>query len=358
MRIDLSRVRPPRFLVVLGLSLIAMAAAASPSFANSLGGGHLDWGLKESFRNYINGPIAHGEAALSEGATLNEDGTYRFPLSGGSSDEAGTAVEFAGKVRFTGHDSGAGPLLDLTVSGIRVEFDASTGTVYADVVSKSLASGELETFDGVDLAALDLTGVEAIAGEESLSWDAIPAVLTENGAEAFAGFYSAGAEMDPLSVYAEFGTPAGPQLPEQPEPGPQPQPEPQRPAITSPTPIAAASAPVRPRLTTAAAVVAIDDRGVAPVARAACPGTQPCSLRTPKRVRIVIDGKRYGAKVIAPRAIGAGRAAQVRVKLPAAAIKALAGGQVEVKVRIVVRSHSDAVTRVAKRLAKVKVKAG
>ena len=46
----------------------------------------VDWGIKQSFRNYIKGPIAHGAYTASDGATENADGTFRFAFVSGTYD--------------------------------------------------------------------------------------------------------------------------------------------------------------------------------------------------------------------------------------------------------------------------------
>ena len=90
---------------------------------------------------------------------------------------------------------------------MRLVLNGDAGTLYADVVSKSLSSGELEEFPGVDLASLNLTGITPAVSGDVLTWTGIPAVLTENGAPAFAGFYAAGTALDPVSIAATFEEP-------------------------------------------------------------------------------------------------------------------------------------------------------
>ena len=93
--------------VLLGLAtgmLLAPAALAAPV---TLTGGDSDWGVKLSFRNYIAGPIAHGDIATFDGATRNPDGTFSFPVTGGNWEEATRAgeVTLGGRVRFRGHET-------------------------------------------------------------------------------------------------------------------------------------------------------------------------------------------------------------------------------------------------------------
>ncbi len=196
-----TRVRPlaAALAITLGaLGITTGGAAIAQAAPATVADGTLDWGVKQSFRNYIKSPVAHGSITLSGGATENADGTFRFPSATGSVDaDANTAdLAFAGKVQFTGHDSGSGPLLFLSIEDIRVKLTGTGGELVADVVSKSLSSGENTTYDDVHLASLgavDLTGGDPVTGA------GIAATLTEPGAPAFAGFYGAGTALDPLS---------------------------------------------------------------------------------------------------------------------------------------------------------------
>ncbi|PZF81470.1 HtaA domain-containing protein [Jiangella anatolica] len=159
------------------------------------GEGSLDWGVKESFRNYITGPIAHGSIEVRDPAVGNDDGTFRF--GEGSGDE--TELAFGGEVYFSGHDMGAGPLLELTIADPRVSVDGSGGVLVADVVSKSLDSGELVTYDDVELAALDFTDHPVTVTDGVVAASDVPAALTADGVAAFADFYPAGTELDPVT---------------------------------------------------------------------------------------------------------------------------------------------------------------
>ncbi len=160
----------------------------------------LTWGLKQSFLSYIQGPIAHGEVSTDGGITFDGD-AFTFSDGTGAGDSAdGTAlIAYPGTISFTGHDG----LLDLTVSDLRLRIDTpTTGAIVATMVSRSLDTGEYETFTGVDLAEVTLSGAEVAEGDLQLR-DA-PATLTEEGAAGFAGFYEAGAELDPVSAQITF----------------------------------------------------------------------------------------------------------------------------------------------------------
>jgi hypothetical protein len=185
--------------VALGTAGLLIGPLVSTAQAATVSDGYLDWGVKQSFRNYISGPIAHGTITTSEGATKNADGTFRFPSATGSADaDADTAaLAFTGKVEFTGHDSGTGPLLYMTIEDIRVTLTGSGGTLVADVISKSLSSGQLTTYDDVEFATLADT--DLTAGTDTVTGTGIGATLTEAGSPAFAGFYPAGTALDPVS---------------------------------------------------------------------------------------------------------------------------------------------------------------
>ncbi|MDT0306233.1 HtaA domain-containing protein [Streptomyces sp. DSM 44917] len=193
---------------VLAAGATAPAVAAAPAApgtpAVALGEGTLDWGVKESFRRYVTGPIAGGSATAADGAETNEDGTYRFTGGTGTYDTATHAVRaaFGGSVRFEGHHGA----LDLRLSGLEVITEGTSGSLVADVTVAG------ETTEDVAFASLDLTGVAPGRGEGgALVFAGIPAALTEGGAEAFEfsgnPMYPVGTELDPatLTVTPEAG---------------------------------------------------------------------------------------------------------------------------------------------------------
>jgi hypothetical protein len=167
-------------------------------------GGVLDWGVRQSFRTYITGSIAHGAIATSDGAIVDTDDTFLFPAApGGVVDGDVIDAGFDGTVRFTGH-VGAGtppgvPALDMRVTDIRIAVEGQDGTLVADVVSRGLEDGALTTYDDVVFADLDLSAVTPTPVEDGLRWTGVPATLTEAGVPAFADFYEAGSALDPLT---------------------------------------------------------------------------------------------------------------------------------------------------------------
>jgi hypothetical protein len=222
-----ARPRPLRpfvaLLVVLTLALgtvVAGAAAPARAAAGDIAGATLSWGVKASFRNYISGPIANGSIVTS-GNVVNNGA---FDWTGGAGSEASGTVGYTGSVHFTGHSG----MLDLTISNVRIaKASDAAATIVADVVSKGLGSGEFVTYSGVTFADVDLASGQrgTTAGVTSVS--GAPATLTAAGAEAFAGFYDAGAELDSVS----FSWP----VEQAAEPEPEPEPEPEEPAPSAPT---------------------------------------------------------------------------------------------------------------------------
>ena len=191
-------------LVMSGIAVAAPAEAAPLPVT----GGTLDWGVKESFRTYI-ATIAAGTVELTDGATLNGNGTYRFPgVAGGSYDGAtgDAAASFGGKVRFTGHHGA----LDLSITSPRVDIGGVKDVLRADVVSKSLSTGEVTSYPNVALVELNLTGVTPTTGANSVTYTGVPTTLLDTGAAAFAGFYGAGTAFDPVTFTLELETPPPP----------------------------------------------------------------------------------------------------------------------------------------------------
>ncbi|WP_371659426.1 HtaA domain-containing protein [Streptomyces sp. NBC_00280] len=149
--------------------------------------GAVDWGVRRTFREYVTGDIAKGKWTLSSGA---QDGgaLFRFPDGQGTYRGGKLTASFTGAVRFTG-DNG----LDLALSGLRAAVGADgTGTLYADV-----ASGD---FTGADVPLITFTAGKPALKNGLVALTEAPAKLTARGAKAFGGMYTAGTEMDPVSL--------------------------------------------------------------------------------------------------------------------------------------------------------------
>lgn len=193
-------------------SRVATLDVAAPSTVKrAIDGGTLTWGVKKSFRDYLAGPIAHGSVAVDGGVTQKPDGTFAFPVTGSWSDPAaGTAeVRMGGTVRFTGHDGPPtcaiehSPCLALKISDPVLRVDGDHGVLSADVESKDETTHQVVTYTGVELAEVDAAGWATT--KDRVTARALPATLTASGAAAFAGFYAAGAELDPIDLDGDLG---------------------------------------------------------------------------------------------------------------------------------------------------------
>ncbi|MEI7033775.1 HtaA domain-containing protein [Streptomyces pratensis] len=201
--------------VLLGALLPATTAQAA---SRTVQGGRLDWGIKSSFQSYVTGPVAGGRWSLTGGAATVGGSRFRFHSATGSYDPATGALHsaFAGGVRFTGHrKADGGDELDLTVSRPTVRIDGAGGTLHADVVSKERGTGKVTRRSQVPLATLGLGGIDMRGGDTPVALTGVPATLTAQGATAFAGYYTAGTALDPVSLSVDTRVPAA-----APEPSP------------------------------------------------------------------------------------------------------------------------------------------
>ncbi|MGY0023581.1 HtaA domain-containing protein [Streptomyces sp. cg35] len=182
-------------------SATATAAPSDEAVSGAIADGNLDWGVKESFRTYITGPIANGKVELTGGAAKNGS-VYRFGDANGSYDADARSLdaEFAGKVRFLGHEEDGTYALDLQFSDLRVTAKGGSGKLVADVSSKDRQTGKVTTYDDLTVATLKVGSGDLTAKDDIVELDGAAATLTADGAKAFGGFYQAGAALDPVDV--------------------------------------------------------------------------------------------------------------------------------------------------------------
>lgn len=199
--------------LVAALLTALLPAPAAHAASRVVAGGRLDWGIKSSFQSYVTGPIAKGSYSLTGGAATVGASSFRFPSASGTYDGSTGAFRagFAGGVRFVGHRSpGGGYQLDLTLSRPTVRIAGSTGTLYVDVVSKAKGTGTVTTSPQVPFAALSLSGIDMRGAGERVVLNNLPATLTAQGAKSFAGYYTAGTPLDPVSLSADVRPEAKP----------------------------------------------------------------------------------------------------------------------------------------------------
>ncbi|MBB4664058.1 HtaA domain-containing protein [Conexibacter arvalis] len=194
--------------LALAASCASGARAAQTPIASGAG---LDWGLKESWRNYI------GEAgtSVSAGATRNPDGTFHFPVRGGSYDDVtrNTTVQFGGTVQFLSHCAGGVATrpceLDLTMADPRVEITEDGAFLYAKMTSRPITGGEIVDYPQVKVAELDVEEAVPAVDGGTTRWAGLPATVAEEGAAVFT--YSVGTVIDPVTFAYDGpgGKPAG-----------------------------------------------------------------------------------------------------------------------------------------------------
>lgn len=158
----------------------------------------LAWGVKSSFVSYVESGIANGTVTPAGGAARSGGG-FTWGTGTGTLDSSGHGtVSFPGSLHFTGHEGA----LDLTLGTPKVTITSgTTGTLTATVKSQDM-SGNPVPGGTVALANLTFSSLSATGGTAT-------ATLTAAGAAAFAGFYQAGEQLDPVTVSFTGAKPAG-----------------------------------------------------------------------------------------------------------------------------------------------------
>ncbi|MGO2633944.1 MAG: HtaA domain-containing protein [Galactobacter sp.] len=163
----------------------AAAPAAGPAAS---GTATLNWGVKASFLSYIKGGIAKGAISTSGGA--QQTGSSLTWGTGSGSLANGGTVSFPGSVHFTGHNG----VLDTKFSNVRIKSEgAGKATLILDSKSQDM-EGKGASQNGVSMATITFSG----DGSNGITNGKV--TLTAAGAKAFAGFYSAGQELDNLNL--------------------------------------------------------------------------------------------------------------------------------------------------------------
>lgn len=210
-------------LLAAGTVLVPAAASALPQSGPSLThadsphcvieAATMEWGVKTSFRTYITGSIANGSWEVSEGVeyvtpAFTEDNAldpksdlFIWNTAAGEIESGldGGSIDFTGTLFFSGHNG----TLQLTVADPKIELDGEDAYLV-------LAMGE--AVDGapseVRAAKIDLSAALETS-ETDFTVTQAPVRLTADGAAGFNGddgygSYTAGQEMDPLSLQAKI----------------------------------------------------------------------------------------------------------------------------------------------------------
>ena len=201
----------------------------------------VNWGLKKSFRSYINGAFSQGSQELT-GVTTNEDGSYHFTSAEGTVANGEYSVTFTGSsIHYTAHHG----LLEVIISDLSVTIKDGVGTVRANVQSRPY-NGNTTPNDLVETKNMALGTFNASGLKVEGNTITLPSVDEENGTRvklseeatgAFAGFYKAGQELDALSFSATIVTK------EAPAPSPEPSTEPSAKPTAAPSAAPTSEAP-------------------------------------------------------------------------------------------------------------------
>lgn len=197
--------------------------------------GSLDWGVLSRFRDYVEGPIAHGKVTVQQPATAAGK-NFRFPQVTGGSWKSGAAtgsVAYGGSVAFTGHDGA----LDLTLSNPTINLTSAKRAVLSvSYASTDMATGKW-TRGTAAIATVDLSRAKRVAKPGgAVQWQGATTALTQEGVAVFQDFYETGQVLDPITFTAGSASDAKPVDPSKPpttKPGttkPKPRPTPVAPA--------------------------------------------------------------------------------------------------------------------------------
>ena len=241
----------------------------------------VNWGLKKSFRSYINGPFSQGSQKLT-GVTTNEDGSYHFTSAEGTVANGEYSVTFTGSsIHYTAHHG----LLEVIISDLSVTIKDGVGTVRANVQSRPY-NGNTTPNDLVETKNMTIGTFNASGLKVEGNTITLPSVDEENGTRvklseeatgAFAGFYKAGQELDAISFSATIVTK------EAPAPSPEPSNEPTAEPSSEPSSAPTSEAP-KPADPTSAAPKSAEPTSAAPSAAptSAAPSS-PAATTEPKR---------------------------------------------------------------------------
>lgn len=182
----------------LPLSLPPATAQQQTASHRTVSAGTMDWGVRESFRKYIETGVAKGSISTDEGASRS-GASFQFPaessaITGPSSGQ----FNFVGSVHFSGHDGSleltlSNPILVVNGTSAELRVDYSTRKYVGAGAVGPIEEGQKEVLATIALdAEPDFTANQStLSGQTS---------LTSSGADIFAGFYEAGEPLDPISI--------------------------------------------------------------------------------------------------------------------------------------------------------------
>lgn len=153
-------------------------------------GGKLAWGIKESFRKYVQ--TAGGTVTPTDGAVANGD-SFAYAGGKGTLDTKARKLNatFTGNLRFQYAAHG----IDMTFGNVRINTQGDKGTLVLDV--KTAAGVKAN----IPFATLDLSNADYKAKDGVLTLNAVRTALTAEGSAAFAN--STTGSMYPVGTRAD-----------------------------------------------------------------------------------------------------------------------------------------------------------
>ena len=174
----------------------------------------VSWGVRQSFRSYIEGKIAKGGWETEGTVSYNGDEfVFNEPFPPIETTDDGTTIVPLGEgngIRFYGHNYNDKPKLDMTLKDFRIAVNGSSGKILVDYdanLPDDMSADAPDNFvrgDDVAIADIALNGTPDFTSDAvDLSWDV---TLTDIGDKLFLGNYGPGGEMDPLKANINLGT--------------------------------------------------------------------------------------------------------------------------------------------------------
>lgn len=189
-------------IAAIGITGLSALHGAAPAHAQTcdethraVTDGSFQWGVRDTWRDYLTGRIAQGGWNLNKVTYANS--AFGFTATGGAATEASAAeVAFQGSLNFYGH-KGA---LDMTLSDLTLRINGTRADVVVDYVTYESdfqtagVKGDKITGDDETIATITLARpADFTSGSVDLAGTT---TLTRGGADLF-GAYDAGARMDP-----------------------------------------------------------------------------------------------------------------------------------------------------------------
>ena len=173
----------------------------------------VSWGVRQSFRSYIEGRIAKGGWETEGTVSYNGDEfVFNEPFPPIETTDDGTTIVPLGEdngIRFYGHSYNDKPKLDMTLKDFRIAVNGSSAKILVDYdanLPDDMSADSPDNFvrgDDVAIADIALNGTPDFTSDAvDLSWDV---TLTDIGDKLFLGNYGSGGEMDPLNANINLG---------------------------------------------------------------------------------------------------------------------------------------------------------